>query len=66
MRFKRFPCTKIAGEADAIDHVPRRAASREQRGQRGTGDGMHHLILALQPRNQRRTDESASAEYGKR
>ena len=61
-RFQRADA-EVAGEADTVDDMSGRPASRQKCWQRGSRYRMHHLILAFQPGDQRRTDEAAGAEY---
>ncbi len=55
---------EIAGQAGTIDDMTGGSASCQQCWQRGTCDGVHHLVLAFQPGDQRRTDEAAGADDG--
>ena len=55
---------EVAGEADAVDDMAGRPTPRQQYRQRRPCDRMDHLVVALQPSDQRRSDEAAGAEDG--
>ena len=56
------PGSEIAGKPEAGDHMTRRPAGREQARQRGSGDRMHHAVLARERGDECGTDEAAGAE----
>ena len=67
MRFGGIQRTaaEIAGQPDTVDDMPRRPLGKQQAGQLGARYRMHDVILALQPGNERRSDEATGADDGK-
>jgi hypothetical protein len=56
---------KIAGRADAIDHMAGRPAGRQERLEGASGDRMHCAALAFQPGDKRGADEATGTKDGK-